>query len=207
VYQHRSSSFVSVTADKATASTLVGRSPFHYEHVTTGSRGSVSSFLSNWPAGGIATKPQVIPSSPAAEGRDEASGDVQRRSFVLYVWPSPAFQHRRLIERSPLHGPWPKAPGKDSFAASTLRAVVPRDIMSDGLSDWETGTQHDPEAVLDRDRVLAFTSDKEQARFWVARRQRKQLAAESDDVMNGLSAFRKTTPAANGTSNGQEGVS
>jgi hypothetical protein len=139
---------MSVTAKEEMVADLQKRSPLQYELITTKPLGSVSTLLNNFPAGPIVSKPQIIHRPSSAELGDVSMSDgiVERRGFTLYVFPSPQYRHQRMIIRSPLYGPWRAQPENDSTPISAaLRAALPKDIATDGLSDWESNDQFNHE--------------------------------------------------------------
>jgi len=155
---------MSVTSKLESVDELVGKSPLHYDLVTPAARGSVATFLTNWPSGTITSRPQIFPheassSSSTPEFHDEAASDsgsyLDRRGFTLHIWPAAKYWHQRAILCSPLYGAWDKDdrrvnvfPTLESPIAAALRAALPRDAAFNGLSDWESYGQLDHDKPL-----------------------------------------------------------
>ncbi|KAK3684896.1 hypothetical protein B0T22DRAFT_464421 [Podospora appendiculata] len=120
------SSFISVATNRATADTIIARSPLEFEYVNESAHA----------AGSHDDK------SLADAGAEAGTAGEPKRTFVVEVFPAGNYGHKSTVKRSPLHGPWPgdNGPlGGESFATAALRAVVPADMAARGLRDWETG--------------------------------------------------------------------
>jgi hypothetical protein len=178
---------MSVTTTREAASTLQEHSPLHYDLLTGGTLGSVTSFLSSWPSEGIASKPQIYAGSSDGEARDEVSGDMRRKGFIVHIFPSETYPHIEMINRSPLYGSWPKVPGYETFMSSTLRESVPKGIASDGLSDWETGGQfgHEDTSWV-QETLLKRNKAEERRQFFKERTARRQQWEKMPTAMKGL---------------------
>jgi len=91
----------------------------------------------------------AIPLPSTAAKPTGRTGDTKNFRILAFEARHP---HATLIAEHPLYGPWPdertpylKANFRhDTFALNTLQIVVPRDMASKGLRDWETGTDFIP---------------------------------------------------------------
>ncbi|KAJ4413872.1 hypothetical protein N0V82_008273 [Gnomoniopsis sp. IMI 355080] len=83
------------------------------------------------------------------------------KTFTLWVKPSGnEYNHKTIIRRNPIHGPWPEVKKSDhDFAYYALKEVVPDSVAQHGLCDWTTGGQ------LSEDVKLART-DEESGGHW-----------------------------------------
>ena len=117
------SSFISVTRDIATFWNIKRKTPLQFDYEDEqASKGS---------------DPRVAPTSePATNGQ----------TFTVEAFSAPDYPHNVVVRKSPLYGPWPYQTEK-SLTTSALSQVVPKDMASRGLVDWETGAQgEEPDA-------------------------------------------------------------
>lgn len=102
------------------------------------------------------------------------------KTFTLRIEPSQNhYEHKPIIRRKPLHGPWPKSPREDEdFAFTALKQVLPMDLATQGLCDWHTGGQlvEDIKHV----RVAEETAQQWQIRERLERRKARQQPLPGD---------------------------
>lgn len=118
--------------------------------------------------------PFKVPSSATG-----ATAATIRHTFTVEAFPAHDYPHKAAIERSPLYGPWPPQTEK-SLVTSALMQVVPKDMASRGLADWETGAQleQDPDA-----RIAWLTSQNNSAQQRIARRNHKKVLSELANIV------------------------
>ncbi|KAK1754824.1 hypothetical protein QBC47DRAFT_403231 [Echria macrotheca] len=135
-------SYVSITRQADVASKLVAKSPLQFD---------------------VDSEPAVrLPSSRPSPNDNQPSATV-KKTFTVHVFSGEKFPHFRLIEESPLFGPWPdeRSPfdktafQHDGLIATTLRTAVPKDMAAIALRDWETGTTPPTAKTSPQDYVAA----------------------------------------------------
>lgn len=167
------SNFVSVTKDKATATTLVASSPLTYSIAV--SRAYADMYLAD--AGEPASHGNKPTGGQAASGAEAAppgdsDGSAQRelKKFRLEIFPQQDFNHEFAMSGSPLHHSWPDVYAMDrSFVAATLKQSLPQTIATKGLSHW----------FLDLSRTYraGHKTKRLQLKSWRPSRMKKELSA------------------------------
>lgn len=94
-----------------------------------------------------------------ASNKDDEPSDLVK-TFTLRIEPSQShYEHKTIIRRNPLHGPWPNTlRDDDDFAAVALKSITPVDMAASGFLDWHTANQLAEDAKLLR--MPNETSDK-----------------------------------------------
>ncbi|KAK3945910.1 hypothetical protein QBC46DRAFT_62608 [Diplogelasinospora grovesii] len=147
---HDGSSFISVAAKSGTADMLVTRSPLQYDYVREHAYDSrvppayaqllTPIDVNNLPDNGGIYKGEHIGQGNGGGG----GGGGRTKTFTVEIFPAPEYAHKNRIRASPLHGTWPDERGlfkRDSFTTAALRRMIPKDMSSIGLRDWESGGQ------------------------------------------------------------------
>jgi hypothetical protein len=117
--------------------------------------------------------------------RHEVQGSVDRKEFVVHVFPSPTYPHSANIKKSPLYGQWPKAPGKETFMSETLKRALPDNVAADGLSDWESAGQ----LLNPLENGMEDTTRLGAKAAFLARQMRRRQDVSTNAVMRGLAQF------------------
>jgi hypothetical protein len=119
---------------------------------------------------------------------------LNSKVFTIHVFPAnSSYNHKRAVALNPLHGPWPKNDGYETFISTALRRAVPRGYVSPGLRDWETGRQlsQDPLGFEDEGAESLLGSTIRRS-FFIEKRRRK-LESDVPDVMRSLAAVAKAS--------------
>ncbi|KAJ2901240.1 uncharacterized protein MKZ38_002104 [Zalerion maritima] len=68
-----------------------------------------------------------------------ATYDPFRPSFLIHIFPSPKWPHKRMIRASPLHGAWARFDGDRaaSYVSADLATRIPSGATSKGLQTWD----------------------------------------------------------------------
>ncbi|KAL0942328.1 uncharacterized protein CTRU02_200214 [Colletotrichum truncatum] len=178
------SSFISVLADKSKAKELVNMSPLHYQLAMPRPNGSVKTFLTT----ATSTDPIINSKEPQkAEDSKEAPSEDDHKDFTVHIFPADTYIHSAAIKSSPLHGPWPET-RRETAISAILKESLPQDIMTDGLSDWETGGQVPVSArgQLWEDILLGTKSVDASTRAVIDRIQRREQREKLPAIMDGL---------------------
>ncbi|KAH6697383.1 hypothetical protein F5X68DRAFT_4256 [Plectosphaerella plurivora] len=192
------SSFVSVLKSQDDMKRLIDRSPLEFSMVTEKPSTGVISFLTSAPSTNAvienkAESPDKKPDDVSASQARKAAADdkTERRRFTVDIWHKQAYVHASAIRASPLHGPWPPA-GKMELE-SFLKADMPDNIATRGLSDWETGGQvPDAENAKKLEDVLfGHVAVDVVKRAVQDRRKRKKMKENRPPVMDGLLHMRR----------------
>ena len=174
-------SFVSIASSAQMARNLVMRSPMRFEFITD-KAGALRP-----PAGSPDITSPVEPmetSEPPPESLRRETRQLSQKAFVLHIHARADYQHKTMIRRSPLHGPWP---GDEDDAATTslvynaLREVVPDGPGRDALCDWQTGGQLSDQARLQRSQPSSYQAAHIHDRR--ARRERASQAMSLSDIL------------------------
>ncbi|KAI0012712.1 hypothetical protein F4779DRAFT_18852 [Xylariaceae sp. FL0662B] len=142
-----SSSFVAVTTKPGVATTMIENSPITRTIVSQRPNKTDAPSGASWGAqfdlrGPITQPVNPFPPSEATKAT-AASADLglSHKTFTLHIFPANKnYNHKTLVSKSPLHGPWPSG-GLKSFASAALRRSIPSGAMAPGLIDWDTGSQ------------------------------------------------------------------
>lgn len=112
------------------------------------------------------------------------AGSDPIKTFTLWVKPSGNdYNHKTIIRRNPIHGPWPEVKKSDhDFAYYALKEVVPDSVAQHGLCDWTTGGQ------LSEDVKLARLDEGSGENWHIRdrierRRNRKKATVESNELV------------------------
>ncbi|KAI8224723.1 hypothetical protein K4K56_006878 [Colletotrichum sp. SAR 10_98] len=185
------SSFISVLADKAQAKSLVNMSPLQYQIAIPRLHGSVQMFLTN------ANSPEPIIKSKASESAPETettrpAAEEDHKEFTVHIFPAESYIHAAAIRSSPLHGPWPES-RRETTMMSTLKETLPKNIMTEGLADWETGGQipASEKSQLWEDILLGSKSTDVSTRAIIDRIQRRERRNATPPIMDGLLQLRE----------------
>ncbi|KAK1993892.1 hypothetical protein LX36DRAFT_231469 [Colletotrichum falcatum] len=175
------SSFISVLSDKAKVKELAKISPLQYQVATSRANGSLKRFLTSSASAG----PFV--SSGSHDDTEGAANTEDRKDFTVYIFPAPIYIHSAAIKASPLHGPWPNS-RRDTVMSATLKQSMPKDVVADGLSDWETGGQVRASAKgqLWEEILLGTKSVDVKTRAIVDRIKRREKLGKAPAIMEGL---------------------
>ncbi|KAJ5011131.1 hypothetical protein K4K57_006165 [Colletotrichum sp. SAR 10_99] len=185
------SSFISVLADKAQAKSLVNMSPLQYQIAIPRLHGSVQMFLTN------ANSPEPIIKSKASERALEIettrpAAEEDHKEFTVHIFPAESYIHAAANRSSPLHGPWPES-RRETTMMSTLKETLPKNIMTEGLADWETGGQipASEKSQLWEDILLGSKSTDVSTRAIIDRIQRRERRNATPPIMDGLLQLRE----------------
>ncbi|KAK1716912.1 hypothetical protein BDP67DRAFT_487375 [Colletotrichum lupini] len=188
--ENHDSSFISVLSDKSKVKELVKISPLKYQLATPRSNGSVKSFLT----GSAVTGP--FANANHQEGsEDGAAGTDDKKEFTVHIFPAPSYIHSAAIRANPLHGPWPTS-RRETTMSSQLRASLPKDVMTDGLSDWENGGQSksSTRGQLWEDILLGSKSVDVKKRAIIDRIKRRERKEKAPAIMEGLLHLQESQP-------------
>ncbi|KAF3008145.1 hypothetical protein E8E14_002057 [Neopestalotiopsis sp. 37M] len=121
---------------------------------------------------------------------------LSSKTFTIRVFPANAsFSHKRAVELNPLHGPWPRNDGYDTFVSLALKKSVPGSRMSPGLRDWDTGRQLSPDPLGYEDEGAESLLGGRSRRSYFIEKRRRKAETEVPDVMQSLAAVAKSSTA------------
>lgn len=114
------------------------------------------------------------------------------KTFTLHIRHSQGhYEHKSIIRRNVLHGPWPKSLEEDQdFVGVALKQVVPNDLAAPGLCDWHTGGQLLEE--LKHIRSSGESSKNWHVRDRILRRKLRQTSSSGKETLvtwNGVNDF------------------
>lgn len=118
------------------------------------------------------------------------------KTFTIHVFPAnPSFSHKRAVESNPLHGPWPRNDGYDTYVSMALKKAVPGGRMSPGLRDWDTGKQISQGSLGREDEGAESLLGSKSRRSYFIEKRRRKAETELPDVMKSLAAVAKSSTA------------
>ncbi|ETS82141.1 hypothetical protein PFICI_07143 [Pestalotiopsis fici W106-1] len=214
-----SSSFIAVTTTPESARSLLSDSPYErIVHLQDAAKASLFSTAA-WGASFRTTITDPVNVQPVEQWRRRGSkstgtGDTTAeismglisKTFTIHVFPANAsFNHKRAVELSPLHGPWPRNDGYDTFVSLALKKSIPGSRMSPGLRDWHTGRQLSQDPMGHEDEgAESLLGSKSRRSYFIERRIRK-AENEIPDVMRSLAAVAKSSKTPSSSSS-QESI-
>lgn len=67
---------------------------------------------------------------------------LSHRTFTLHMFAAnKTYNHKEVVSRNPLHGPWPSNGNRETFVSAALRKSIPSGAMAPALRDWHTANQ------------------------------------------------------------------
>ncbi|KAI4600682.1 hypothetical protein KJ359_012844 [Pestalotiopsis sp. 9143b] len=203
-----SSSFIAVTTEPESARSLVSESPYQrIVHLQDSAKASLFSTAA-WGASFRPTITDPVNVQPAEEWREgsgpagssnsveHSSLGLTSKTFTIHVFPAnPSFSHKRAVELNPLHGPWPRHDGYDTYVSMALKKAVPGGRMSPGLRDWDTGKQISQGSLGREDEGAESLLGSKLRRSYFIEKRRRKAETELPDVMKSLAAVAKASTA------------
>ncbi|GKT49066.1 uncharacterized protein ColSpa_09247 [Colletotrichum spaethianum] len=173
--------------DKAKVKELAKISPLQYQLATPRTNGSVKTFLASSASAG-----PFVDSSRYGDDAEGVAHAEDKKDFTVYIFPAPTYIHSAAIKASPLHGPWPKS-RRETVMSATLKESMPKDVTTDGLSDWETGGQvkASSKGQLWEEILLGTKSIDVRKRAIIDRIQRREQNEKAPAIMEGLLHLRQ----------------
>ncbi|KAI0386979.1 hypothetical protein F5Y04DRAFT_74575 [Hypomontagnella monticulosa] len=146
------SSFVVVTTKPDTATALVNDSPVTRVVIAQDPNAAEAPKGASWGAeydmrGSITTPVNPLPPLKATQPTPAFSDlGLSHRTFTLHMFAAnKTYNHKEVVSKNPLHGPWPSNGSSETFVSAALRKSIPSGAMAPALRDWHTASQ------LDRD--------------------------------------------------------
>lgn len=96
--------------------------------------------IHRWTSPDASTFKTEIETNSAKEKTAEFSQtDPNTPSFLVHIFPTRNWPHKRMIQASPLHGPWPRreASRAASYVSADLATRIPSGIAAEGLKTWD----------------------------------------------------------------------
>ncbi|KAI1778664.1 hypothetical protein F4818DRAFT_306372 [Hypoxylon cercidicola] len=195
------SSFVVVTTKPDAATAMVNDSPITRVVIA---QEEDASWGAEYNLRGTITAP-VNPLPPSVATQKTPAFDdlgLSHRTFTLHVFAAnKTYNHKGVVRRNPLHGPWPSNSNRETFMSAALYKSVPSGAMAPGLRDWHTANQlsRDSTSFADEGTEGAATVLLEQKRlssreaFIMERIRARRNAREIPAIMKSLAAFADGT--------------
>lgn len=188
-YSQAPSSFICAFVKSKEAVDIVHKSPLTFKFVSEQLDSTISNATYNYKPVSVAAPIELhfVEGEGEKVKRDQADPSITQsdpiKTFTIWAKPSGTrYNHKTVIRRNPIHGPWPEAEKSDhDFAYFALKEVVPESLAQHGLCDWTTGGQLSEDAKLARQEETA--GGQWQIRDRIARRRnREKLAADKDEL-------------------------
>ncbi|KAI1764199.1 hypothetical protein GGR53DRAFT_331002 [Hypoxylon sp. FL1150] len=199
------SSFVVVTNKPDAATAMVNDSPITRVIIAQPNAAPNSA---SWGAeynlrGPITTPINPLPSSNATQ-KTPAFDDLglSHKTFTLHVFAAnKTYNHKTVVRRNPLHGPWPSNGSRETFMSAALYGPVPSGAVAPGLRDWHTANQLSRDSTSFADEgsegaaavLLGKKRLSPREAFIMERIRARRNAKQIPSVMRSLAAFAEET--------------